>query len=163
MSGCVPARFASLLVVVAVLAAACTDQTPASDVGPLPTTTPAEVRQRLAASERPVLLNVWASWCAPCRSEAPLLLAAHREHGDRVDFLGVTVRDSQPGARAFIEEFGLDGFDHLFDATGAVPADLGGRGVPITFFFAPGGQLVRMHSGVIDERTLILLIDEITR
>lgn len=163
MSGFVPARFASLLVVVAVLAAACTDQAPASDVGPLPTTTPAEVRQRLAASGRPVLLNVWASWCAPCRSEAPLLLAAHREHGDRVDFLGVAVRDSQTGARAFIEEFGLDGFDHLFDATGAVPADLGGRGVPITFFFAPGGQLVRMHSGVIDERTLILLIDEVTR
>jgi cytochrome c biogenesis protein CcmG/thiol:disulfide interchange protein DsbE len=115
----------------------------------------------LDESERPVVVNIWASWCTPCRSEAPLLRAAAAEYGDRVDFVGVAVRDSQDGARTFIGEFSLTGLEHYFDPTGAVPASVGGRGVPITFFFAPGGDLVRMHSGVIDERTLVLLIDEV--
>jgi cytochrome c biogenesis protein CcmG/thiol:disulfide interchange protein DsbE len=108
-----------------------------------------------------VVLNVWASWCGPCRSEAPLLRAAVAEHGDDVTFLGIDVRDSQDGARAFIAEFGLDDFTHLFDAAGAVPDALGGFGVPLTFFFRPGGELSLLHNGVIDERTLALQIDEL--
>jgi thiol-disulfide isomerase/thioredoxin len=132
-----------------------------SDIEPLEPTTPAEIRQILSASDSPVVLNVWASWCGPCRSEAPLLRAAVGEHGNEVTFLGIDVRDSQDGARAFIAEFGLEGFTHLFDATGAVPNDLGGFGVPLTFFFRPGGDLSLLHSGVIDERTLALQIDEL--
>lgn len=131
-----------------------------SSIEPLEPTTPTEVRALLADSDRPVVLNVWASWCSPCRSEAPLLRSAAAEYGDRVEFLGIDVRDSQEGARAFIAEFGLDGFTHLFDPTGAVPDDLGGFGVPITFFFDPGGELQTVHAGVIDERTLALEIDE---
>ena len=127
----------------------------------LQVTSAAEVRQLLETSTLPVIINVWASWCTPCRSEAPLLRAGHAEHGDEILFVGVDVRDDQDGARRFIAEFGLDGFTHLFDPTGAVPADLGGFGVPLTFFFAPGGELVTLHSGVIDERTLALQIDEL--
>lgn len=131
------------------------------DVEPLPPTNPAAVQALLAGSDQPVVLNVWASWCGPCRSEAPLLRAAHSEFGESVLFLGINVRDSQEGARTFIAEFGLDGFTHLFDQPGAVPASLGGFGVPLTFFFAPGGELAHLQTGVIDERTLALQIDEI--
>jgi len=134
------------------------------DIGDIPTlepTTPQEVRALIAGSERPVVLNVWASWCGPCRSEAPLLRTAAAEHGDEVMFLGIDVRDSQDGARSFIAEFGLNSFSHLFDAAGAVPNDLGGFGVPLTFFFSLGGDSVTLHSGVIDERTLALQIDEL--
>lgn len=150
-----------MLAVAIVLAGCAPASGPMVDL--LPPTTPAEILGLLEASNRPVVLNVWASWCTPCRSEAPLLRAAHRQHGDRVDFIGVAVQDSQDGARRFLAEFDLDGFDHWFDPSGAVPATLGGRGVPITFFYAPGGDLVRIHGGVIDERTLALLIDEISR
>lgn len=115
----------------------------------------------LLASERPMVVNVWASWCAPCRSEAPLLRTAAGRWDDEVEFLGIDVRDDQAGARAFIAEFGLDGFEHRFDAPGAVPAALGGSGVPLTFFFRPGGELAHLHRGVIDERTLALWIDEL--
>lgn len=136
--------------------------TPASPgAGELPPITVGEMRSLLDDSPRPVVLNVWASWCTPCRSEAPLLRAAAAEYGDQVAFIGIAVRDSQDGALAFIGEFSLTALEHYFDATGAVPASLGGRGVPITFFFAPGGELVRTHNGVIDERTLVLLIDEL--
>jgi cytochrome c biogenesis protein CcmG/thiol:disulfide interchange protein DsbE len=117
----------------------------------------------LAASDRPVVLNVWASWCIPCRSEAPLLRQAQAEFGNRVRFIGVDLRDQQDAARAFIAEFGLAAFEHYFDASGGVPADLGAVGVPHTFFFAPGGDLVFHHAGVIDEGALALQIDELLR
>jgi len=132
-----------------------------SDVGPLEPIDAVAIEQLLATSDQPVLLNVWASWCGPCRSEAPLLREANAEFGDSVWFIGIDVRDRQEGAQGFITEFGLDGFTHLFDASGSVPASLGGFGVPLTFFFAAGGELSHLHSGVIDERTLALQIDEL--
>jgi cytochrome c biogenesis protein CcmG/thiol:disulfide interchange protein DsbE len=146
------------------LLAACSSPSIAiEDVPPLPGITVEEVEDLLAASDRPVVLNVWASWCGPCRSEAPLLRAAHAEFGDRITFVGVDVEDDQDGARRFVAEFGLDGFDHYFDPGGAVRAHLGGFGVPQTFFFAPGGEPIRTHHGVIDERALALQIDELLR
>ena len=130
-------------------------------VDPLEATDPETIQALLAGSDRPIVLNVWASWCGPCRSEAPLLRVANDEFGEQVRFIGVDVRDSQDGARAFIAEFGLNGFTHFFDSDGSVPAALRGFGVPLTFFFAPGGERVYLHSGVIDERTLALQIDEL--
>lgn len=147
----------------ALLGACSSAAVPIDSVPPLPETTPAQVRALLAESDRPVVVNVWASWCGPCRSEAPLLRAAAAERGGEVRFIGIDVRDDQEGARGFIAEFGLQNIEHYFDARGAVPGDLGGFGVPITFFFAPGGTLVSIHSGVLDERTLALGIDEILR
>ncbi len=144
----------------AVLATACSSASIAiDDVPVLPETDPGEIAELLADSPIPVVVNVWASWCGPCRSEAPLLRAAVAEWGDRVHFVGIDVRDNQTEARAFIAEFGLDEMDHRFDRPGAVPADLGGSGVPLTFFFAPGGELVHLQHGVIDERTLALWLD----
>ncbi len=80
-------------------------------------------------------------------------------------FVGLNVRDNQTGAREFIAEFlATAPMEHLADPSGAIPVDLGGtRGVPLTFFYDRNGQLVELHSGVIDERTLALQIDEILR
>jgi thiol-disulfide isomerase/thioredoxin len=150
-----------LLAMLTLVAACSQGAVPIDNVPPLESTTPEQIRALLASSDRPTVVNVWASWCVPCRSEAPLLREAAAAHGDSVRFIGVDVRDDQGSARAFIAEFGLTALDHYFDPTGAVPGALGGRGVPITFFFAPGGDLTRTHHGVIDERTLALEIDEL--
>jgi cytochrome c biogenesis protein CcmG/thiol:disulfide interchange protein DsbE len=107
-----------------------------------------------------VVVNVWASWCLPCRAEAPLLQAAHAEYGDRIAFIGLDYNDSQRGARLFLDEFDLP-FPHYFDQPGDVIAELGGFGVPRTYFFATNGELVKTHNGVIDEQTLALQIDEL--
>ncbi len=132
-----------------------------TDRADLPATNAEGFVAHLAELDRPAVVNVWASWCLPCRSEAPLLNQAHAEHGDVIEFIGVDVQDSQQGAKEFLAEFGL-GFDHFFDRNREVPNSYGGIGTPITMFFAPHGELVTIHNGVIDERTLAINIDELT-
>jgi thiol-disulfide isomerase/thioredoxin len=157
-------RLAAACLAFVVLLIACSGPTvDASGVPDLPVVTPEEVTTLLDASEQPVVLNVWASWCTPCRSEAPLLSRAAHEFADSVTFVGVDVRDGMEGARTFIAEFLADApIAHLYDRPGDVPVALGGtNGVPLTFFYAAGGELVYLHPGVIDERTLALQIDEI--
>jgi len=133
-----------------------------SDLADLPEITAEEFAAHLEALERPAVVNVWASWCMPCRSEAPLLNRAHAEYGDRVEFIGIDVQDSQAGAKQFLAEFGLE-FTHFFDRDRVIPNHYGGFGTPITFFFAPHGELMRTHNGVIDEQTLAVNLDDVTR
>lgn len=158
---CIAASMVSL-----VLSSCGSSRVDASNVPELPAIDAAGISELLEMSEQPVLVNVWASWCVPCRSEAPLIEAAFAAFGDDVRFVGINVRDTQPGARSFIAEFGttteLGEIEHFFDPSGDIPVALGGtRGVPLTFFFEPGGQLAYFQPGVIDERTLALQIDEL--
>lgn len=146
----------------ALVAAACSQAT-LVDADPPPPTTAAEVTALLETSTVPVVVNVWASWCIPCRSEAPLLSRAAERYDGEVRMIGLNVQDTPGGSAAFIEEFfpGAE-IEHLGDSSGSIPIDLGGsRGVPLTFFFHAGGELSFLKYGVIDERTLALQIDEL--
>jgi cytochrome c biogenesis protein CcmG/thiol:disulfide interchange protein DsbE len=131
-----------------------------ADEANLPIIDTAAFQERLAASEQPLVVNVWASWCLPCRDEAPVLSAAHAEFGDRVAFIGVAFNDNQPGAREFLAEFDLP-FPHYFDQHGELVAEFGGFAMPRTYFLAPGGDLVASHSGALDAETLERLINEL--
>lgn len=149
------------LIVIASACSAGASPTVLADA-PQPTTTE-EIRELIETSPDPVVLNVWASWCIPCRSEAPMLSRAAETFDDRVRFVALNVREGTADAAGFITEFfpGVP-FEHYSDSTGTIPTDLGGnRGVPLTFFYAPGGELRHLHRGVIDERTLALQIDEL--
>ncbi len=140
---------------------ACSSSPRAEPQSPeLPEIDLAGFQQLLADLDRPAVVNVWASWCLPCRAEAPLLQQAHAEFGDRIEFIGIDYDDSQLGARLFLDEFDLP-FSHYFDQPGEIIAALGGFGVPRTYFFAGDGELVKTHNGVIDEQTLALQIDEL--
>mgnify|MGYP002621952180 CR=1 FL=1 len=151
------------LLALVLLATACgSPQLVGEDRPDLPSITGPQLEAQLAESGRPAVVNVWAAWCAPCRSEAPLLASAAAQHGDEVQFIGIDVQDNQADAKDFIERFGLD-FDHYFDRDRVVPEYFGGIGTPITFFFDRSGDLVDTHLGVIDDRTLALGIDEITK
>ncbi len=141
---------------------ACAQTTAESPRPDLPVIDADGLEAHLEGLDRPAVVNVWASWCIPCRSEAPLFTAAEGAYGDRIVFIGIAVEDSQPDAKAFLDEFEMT-YDQYFDRERSVPARYGGFGTPITFFFAPGGELVDTHNGVIDERTLALDIDELLR
>jgi len=157
---CDPMRTRYLMAALLVVLAGCTARESPAVGSPLNETTADEVIALLEASPQPIVINIWASWCIPCRSEAPLIQRAYEKFGDDIRFIGINVADTQDGAQQFIAEFGLS-FENLFDAPRTVPAALGGSGVPLTFFFAPGGELVHYQPGVIDERTLALQIDEL--
>ncbi len=133
------------------------------EIDDLRAVTTQEFEAHLESLETPAVVNVWASWCLPCRSEAPLLNRAAAEYGDEIEFIGVDVQDSQEEAKAFLAEYGLDGLDHFFDPNRAIPNHYNAFGTPITFFFAPGGELIRAHEGIVDERTLALNIDELVQ
>jgi thiol-disulfide isomerase/thioredoxin len=150
-----------LLPVALIVFAACSntpDSTPID--GALPPFDAAAFESRLDESARPIVVNVWASWCIPCRSEAPLLTAAHEIHGDQVDFLGVAIQDTQTGAAEFLVEFGIP-YENQFDLDADVRQVMGGSGIPITYFVAPGGDIVDTHFGIIDDNQLAIGIDEL--
>jgi thiol-disulfide isomerase/thioredoxin len=94
----------------------------------------------------PVLVNVWGSWCGPCREEAPNLAAAHALYGDRVQFLGVDILDVREGARAFMREFGWT-YPSLFDPPGAIRDGLGLLGQPWTLLYDATGELAERWVG----------------
>jgi cytochrome c biogenesis protein CcmG/thiol:disulfide interchange protein DsbE len=141
---------------------ACADPDTEPSAGALPITDSEEFEQILAGSATPMVVNLWASWCIPCRSEAPLLAEAHSQLGDEVRFIGVATEDTQVDAEAFVAEFSMT-FENYFDRNGEVKAWVGSMGLPTTFFVAPGGQIVSTVFGVIDERKLALEIDELLR
>lgn len=157
-------RLVSLTLGLIVITAACSSAAPPADPSatPAPTSTDA-IEELIATSSNPVVLNVWASWCIPCRSEAPMLSRAAERFDGEVSFIALNVRDSAADAAGFITEFFPSApFEHYADSSGTIPTDLGGnRGVPLTFFYEPGGELRYLHRGVIDERTLALQIDEL--
>lgn len=152
----------ALVTAVLLSLASCSATESANPGGELPEINQTVFEQLIADSDRPMVVNLWASWCVPCRSEAPLLTEAHRLLGSEVRFIGIATEDTQPDARAFMDEFGLE-FENYFDRNGAVKAWIGTRGLPTTFFVAAGGEVVSTSFGIIDERLLALEIDELRR
>ena len=170
----------SLLLVSVLLAGACA-RTTASDPGPtdqgapasnataaplLPTsvaelpTFDVDTYQRLLRQLRgtPVVVNVWASWCGPCKAESPLLREASATYGDRVQFLGVDILDSLGGARAFLADQGVT-YPSVFDPPGAIRDQLGMVGQPATVFYDADGHVVSSWDGQLTAAALQKGID----
>ena len=90
---------------------------------------------------QPVVLNFWASWCVPCKEEAPALAAGWRRWKDKgVTFMGVAARDSKRWARKFMKDYG-QGYQSFFDAGAVVMTRYGARGFPETFFIDAEGVI----------------------
>ena len=142
----------------ALVIGACQSSSPALSDIQVPEVSADQFLADLADSDSPTVVNVWASWCLPCRAEAPLLSAAAIAFSGEINFIGVDVRDRPADAVEFIKEFGLN-FPHVADPTSAIPAAMGGIGVPITYFVQADGEIADTHIGIIDERTLVAGIE----
>jgi cytochrome c biogenesis protein CcmG/thiol:disulfide interchange protein DsbE len=94
----------------------------------------------------PAVVNVWASWCGPCRFEFPYFQQVAAEQGDEVAFLGVLTDDTEPAARDFLDELPLP-YPSIDDPDKEILRDLGGRGPPITAFYDASGELAFVHHG----------------
>lgn len=99
----------------------------------------------------PVFIYFWASWCAPCAREAPLIQALWAEYEPQgYTFLGINILDSDRGARDFVEFYGIT-FPMLIDGEGDVYFDFGVNGVPEAYFVAPGLEIQRKYIGELRE------------
>ena len=101
----------------------------------------------------PVVVNIWASWCPPCKAEAPDLAAAARRHGDGVQFIGVDTQDDRGGGTDFIARYGLP-YPSVFDPTNEIALSYGLYSPPATLFFDANGALVRTVPGQISAEDL---------
>jgi len=114
---------------------------------------------REAGSGNPTLVNLFASWCTPCRAEMPLLLRARDANPD-ITFLGIDHVDRLEDGEAFIDEFGVD-MATIHDLEGDVAAAIGARAMPTTALFDRDGQLVARVVGELNETSLDQLLDEV--
>lgn len=106
-----------------------------------------------------VLVNLWASWCPPCRDEAPALerwWRAHRREG--VTVLGMNVQDNSEDALAFVDEFHTT-YPQLRSVGDERSEAFGSTGVPENFLVDPKGRLALILRGAVDERILRESVD----
>ncbi len=107
-----------------------------------------------------VMLDFWASWCPPCRQEAPVLAQVYREYQGRgVEFVGVDIWDRWEDALAFVERYDVS-YPNGVDRKGAIAIDYGVRGIPEKFLINGDGVVVTKFVGPMDAGTLRATLDE---
>ena len=108
-----------------------------------------------------VVLNFWASWCGPCRLEAPSLEAAWNDYSGRgAQFLGVNNRDDRAAARAYVDEFKIT-YPSIFDPAGSLAFDYDLVGLPTTFIIDSDGQIRYRFVGYMTGPILRAALDDV--
>lgn len=110
---------------------------------------------------RVYLLNIWASWCAACRQEHPLLMDIN--HSKLIPVIGLNYKDKRADALGFLNELGNPFEMSLSDTDGRVGIDLGVYGVPETFVIDKKGIIRYKHIGPISEKALMDKIMPVVR
>lgn len=101
----------------------------------------------------PVVLNVWASWCIPCREEAPILDASATRHAGRVAFLGIDVQDFTSDARRFLARYNVN-YVSVRDGGSDTYENYGLTGVPETYYLDTRGRIVAHTLGALSQQEL---------
>jgi cytochrome c biogenesis protein CcmG/thiol:disulfide interchange protein DsbE len=172
-------RWHLLAIAGALLLSACAERVEPSRGGMAtsPTEAPLIPKDRLALPEfdlvrfqsmlaqlhgTPVVVNIWAAWCPPCREEAPGLTDIAREFEEKVQFVGVDILDNRVDARKFILEFEWP-YPHVFDPDAEIRDGLGYLGQPVTIIYNSDGEMVFDWEGAITEDMLRREIRKVIR
>lgn len=112
-----------------------------------------------------VVVNVWGSWCAPCRAEADALQQASEATEGRAQFVGINTRDRDPApARAFVRGFGIT-YPSIYDPDGKALLPFAGTlppsAIPSTLIIDREGRLAARVLGEVSELTLVTMIDQV--
>ena len=106
-----------------------------------------------AARGRPVVVNLWASWCGPCRAEMPTLAAAQQRE-PTVAFLFVNQGESPATVQSFLQKQSFTLRDVMLDSGSSLGQAIASRGLPITLFFDAKGRQVDAHFGILNPAAL---------
>ncbi len=103
---------------------------------------------------KPVMLNFWATWCAPCRFEIPYMIAAYEEYqDDGLQVLAVNLREEAGAVRRYAERAGMN-FTIALDSQGEIGAAYFVRAIPTSLFIDQEGVIQAVHRGTLSEEAL---------
>lgn len=109
------------------------------------------------ADGKPIVLNFWATWCGPCKSELPAFDKAAAEYADEITFMLINLTDGQretpDGVKEFMEENGYT-FPVYFDTEYSAAIPYGASSIPLTYFVTSDGVVVGGYMGAMPEETL---------
>ena len=106
-----------------------------------------------------VMLDFWASWCPPCREEAPVLAQVYEEYRGRgVEFVGFNLWDNAGDAELFLQQQGHE-YPNGVDEEGKIAISYGVRGIPEKFFLTRDGRIARKFSGPMTADLLRQILD----
>lgn len=148
-------------------------QVPPAERKPAPTVSGPQLGSKnktLSTADFPgkvVVVNVWGSWCAPCRKEAPDLAAASKKTARTAAFVGIDIRDSDPApAEAFVRAFRVP-YPSIYDPDGKQLVKFAGNlppaAIPSTLIIDKQGRIAVRIIGIISENTLVTLINDVAQ
>ena len=111
---------------------------------------------------RPLVINLWATWCPPCRREMPVLQRAQAEHDD-VTFLFLNQAESPATVQDFLAGQGLALRNLLYDGNGRMAREVGSLALPTTVFYSAEGRLLGSHLGELSRGSLARYLEALER
>ncbi|WP_146012541.1 TlpA disulfide reductase family protein, partial [Janthinobacterium sp. AD80] len=112
------------------------------------------------AAGKPMVVNLWASWCPPCRREMPVLAAAQQARADIV-FVYANQREDAAAANAFLAPSGLALRNVVLDSEAALGKAAGSSALPTTLFYDARGRLADTHLGELSDASLASKLQKI--
>ncbi|TYB33241.1 MAG: TlpA family protein disulfide reductase [Flexistipes sinusarabici] len=100
-------------------------------------------------SDKVILVNLFASWCPPCKAETPEFIEVYNENKDKFVIIGLSIDDSKKDAVNFINDMGIT--YPVFHAKRSLEKRLNVTGVPTNIFYAPGGELYNFYVGALSK------------
>ena len=103
--------------------------------------------------DKPLYLNIWASWCPPCVAEMPHIDALYKKYGDRMNFAAVSVDSSRGDALAYVKKAQLS-LPCYYGNTNAIGRAYRVSAIPVSVLIAPGGQILNQRVGGMNQAAL---------